>query len=42
MKDIFADYSVQDNAELDDELDKLAGELANEELPDANKCKYIL
>jgi len=37
MKDVFSEYSVTDNVELDDELDKLANEMMQEELPDSGK-----
>ncbi len=42
MKDVFSEYSVKDNPELDDELDQLANEMMKEDLPDSNKCKFLL
>lgn len=41
MKDVFAEYSLQDNTELDEELDNLANEMMQEELPDTGKSKFI-
>ena len=42
MKDVFSEYSVTDNAELDDELDKLTNEMMNEELPETGKSRLYL
>jgi len=37
MKDVFSEYSVKDDPELDEELDKLANDMMKEELPDSAK-----
>ena len=42
MEDVISEYSVADNAELDDELDKLANEMMNEELPKTGTSRLYL
>jgi len=40
LKDIFQQYSVKDNPELDEELNKLDNELLSLVLPDSGSGKY--
>ena len=37
LKDVFAEYSVRENPDLDNELDKLANEMLQKDLPDATR-----
>ena len=41
MKDIFNDYNVEDNEELDDELNQLENEMMKDEMKDLPSAKGI-